>query len=134
MFRKPRKQIADRLPPASEEAERGTLGCIFLSPNECMDECIDKLKPLSFYSLPNRAIYECLVEMYEQKQAIDIITVQQRLKDKQLLEQVGGLAYLSQLPDAVPSAANLSFYVNIVREKYLLRTIIQTCTEAIAKV
>ena len=49
---------------------------------------------------------------------IDVITLQQRLKDKQLLEQVGGIAYLAQLQDAVPSAANLSYYLDIVQEKY----------------
>ena len=47
--------------------------------------------------------------------------MQQRLKDKQLLEEVGGIAYLAALPDAVPSAANLSYYLDIVQEKYLLR-------------
>ena len=71
-----------------------------------------------FYDLRHRTIYELLVEMYDQKEAIDLITVQQRLKDQQQLEAVGGLAYLASLPDAVPSAANLAYYVDIVREKY----------------
>ena len=66
--------------------------------------------------------------------AIDVITLQQRLKDKQLLEQVGGLAYLSPLPDAVPSAANLSYYLEIVKEKYLLRKMIHTCTDVVSRV
>jgi replicative DNA helicase len=72
--------------------------------------------------------------MYDQKQAIDLITVQQWLKNKQQLEGVGGLAYLSTLPDAVPSAANLQYYLDIVLEKYLLRKMVQTCTDIVGRV
>jgi replicative DNA helicase len=72
--------------------------------------------------------------MFDAREAVDVITVQQKLKDKQLLEQVGGIAYLSQLQDAVPSAANLSYYIDIVREKFLLRKMIQTCTQVVGRV
>lgn len=127
----------DRLPPHSPEAEQGVLGCVLLSPNECMGECIEKLKDNgaeSFYDLRHQTIYEMLAEMFNTREAIDVITVQQKLKDKQLLEPVGGIAYLSQLQDAVPSAANLSYYLDIVREKFLLRKMIQTCTEVVGRV
>ena len=72
--------------------------------------------------------------MYDKREAIDVITLQQQLKNKQLLEEVGGIAYLAALPDAVPSAANLSYYLDIVQEKYLLRRMIQTCTEVVGRV
>lgn len=126
----------DRLPPHSTEAEQGVLGCVFLSPHDCLGECVEKFKPgpIVFYDLRHQTIYELLVEMYDRKEAIDVITVQQRLKDKQQLEAVGGIAYLATLPDMVPSAANLSFYVNIVREKYILRKMISTCTDVVARV
>src|SRR5438034_3230991 len=126
----------DRLPPHSVEAEQGVLGCALLSPNECMGECIEKLKAASevFYDLRHRTIYEVMVEMYDKKEAIDPITLQQRLKDRQQLDAVGGLPYLSSLPDAVPSAANLSYYLGIVREKFILRKMIQTCTEVVGRV
>src|SRR5438034_1865307 len=126
----------DRLPPHSVEAEQGVLGCALLSPQECLGECIEKLKSASevFYDLRHRTIYEVMVEMYDQKQAIDLITLQQRLKDRQQLDAVGGLPYLSSLPDAVPSAANLSYYLGIVREKFILRKMIQTCTEVVGRV
>ncbi len=126
----------DRLPPHSMEAEQGVLGCVLLSPNECLGEAIEKFKGSAeaFYDLRHRTIYELLVEMYDRKEAIDPITVQQRLKDRQQLEAVGGLAYLSSLPDAVPSAANLGYYLEIVREKYLLRRMIQTCTGVVSRV
>jgi replicative DNA helicase len=129
----------DRLPPHSLEAEQGVLGCVLLAPNECMGDCIDKLKDdghEAFYDLRHKTIYELLARMFNAspREAIDIITVQQRLKDRQLLDQVGGIAYLSQLQDAVPSAANLSYYLDIVREKRLLRKMIQTCTDVVGRV
>lgn len=127
----------DRLPPHSPEAEQGVLGCALLSPNECIGECVEKLKDEgkeTFYDLRHQTIYEELVEMFNTREPVDLITVQQRLKDKQLLEQVGGLGYLSQLQDAVPSAANLSYYLEIVREKFLLRKMITTCSEVVGRV
>jgi replicative DNA helicase len=126
----------DRLPPHSGEAEQGVLGCVLLSPPECMGICIEKLKRGSevFYDLRHQHIFDLLAEMYDQKEAIDLITLHQRLKDQNQLEAVGGLAYLSTLADCVPSAANLEYYIEIVREKYLLRRMIQTCTSVVGRV
>ena len=127
----------DRLPPHALEAEQGVLGCALLEPNQCIGECIEKLKDdgkSAFYDLRHQTIYETLAEMFNSRTAIDLITVQQNLKDRQLLEQVGGIAYLSQLQDAVPSTANLSYYLEIVREKYLLRKLIATCSGVVGKV
>ncbi|MDB6065267.1 MAG: helicase [Pedosphaera sp.] len=126
----------DRLPPHSPEAEQGVLGCVLLSPNDCVGECVERFKAGAevFYDLRHQTIFETLVEMYDQRQAIDIITVQQQLKNKQRLEEVGGLAYLNSLPDAVPSAANLKYYVDIVLEKFILRKMIHTCTEVVGRV
>ena len=127
----------DRLPPHSVECEQGVLGCALLDPNQCIGECIEKLKDdgrLAFYDLRHQTIYETLAEMFNARKAIDLITVQQHLKDRQLLDQVGGIAYLSQLQDAVPSAANLSYYLDHVREKYVLRKLITTCSGVVGKV
>jgi replicative DNA helicase len=127
---------ADRLPPHSSEAEQGVLGCIFLSPNDCMGECLTKLKGGSevFYDLRHQTIFDVVAEMFDKREGVDIITVQQRLKDRKLLEEVGGIAYLASLPDSVPSAANLGYYLDIVQEKFLLRKMIRVCTEAVGKV
>src|ERR1051326_1274644 len=126
----------ERLPPHSTEAEQGVLGCALLSPNDSLGECIQKLKAGSevFEDRRHRTINETMVEMYDQKQPIDLITIQQRLKDRQQLEGVGGLAYLSSLPDVVPSAANLDYYLGIVRDKHILRRMIATCTEVVGRV
>lgn len=138
-FKKSRRQKAaltdptklDRLPPHSVEAEQGVLGCILLSPDDCLDHCIEKFTdgPDVFYDLRHRTIYEALISMKEQRLGIDTITVQQELKDKDQLHAIGGLAYLAALPDCVPSAANLDYYIPIVREKFVLRRLIGVCTE-----
>jgi replicative DNA helicase len=131
------RPIVDRLPPHALDMEQGVLGCQLLSPNECVGEVIEKLKGVGIeahYDLRHQTIQAELFEMYDNRIPIDVITLQQRLKDKQLLEQIGGVAYLSQLQDSVPSAANLSYYLEIVREKFLLRKMIQTCTEVVGRV
>src|SRR5207244_2171819 len=130
-------QTVDRLPPHSPEAEMGVLGCILIAPNDCMGECLSKLKGGGsevFYDLRHQTIFDVLAEMFDKREAIDIITVYQRLKDRQVVEQVGGLAFLSTLPDKVPSAANLTYYLEIVQEKYLLRKMIRVCTEVVGRV
>lgn len=72
--------------------------------------------------------------MYDERTPIDVITLQQRLKDKGLLEQIGGIVYLSQIQDAVPSAANLTYYLDILCEKHQLRNTLHVCTETIGRI
>lgn len=113
----------ERQTPHSLEAEQATLGCIFLSPNECMGLCIEKLKmgEAVFYDLRHQVIYKLLLDMTDKREAIDIITVQRRLVEQNELAAIGGIPYLATLPDTTPSAANLSFYLNILLEKYVCR-------------
>lgn len=125
--------MSDRLPPHSIEAERGVLGCILLAP-ECLDECQEQITPGAFYDLPHRKIYETLVALRNEAVAIDVLTLQQRLKDSNALSAVGGIEFLSTLPDKVPSAGNLPSYLAIVREKHHLRRLVKTCARAIEKV
>ena len=112
------------------------MGCILLSPNECLGECIEKFKLGKdvFYDLRHQTIFDALAAMYHDGQPIDVITLHQRLKDAGLLEQVGGIAYFSQLQDAVPSAANLSYYMDIVMEKHELRRMVETCTDVVGRI
>ena len=127
----------DRLPPHAPDMEMGVLGCCLISPNECLGECVEKLKDDgkdAFYDLRHQMIYEAMVAMFDKRKPIDLITVHQNLKDRQLLEQIGGIAYLSQLQDSVPSAANLSYYLEAVKEKYLLRKMIQTCSGVVGRI
>ncbi len=149
----------DRLPPHSIEAEQGVLGCMLLDPNTAIGTCVEKFKSrrdtsdtaksnrfdapapnphagasAAFYDLRHQSIYETLVTMYDAKEAIDLITVRQRLKDKGQLDAIGGVAYLTALVDATPSSANLPFYADIVVEKHLLRRMIQTCSSVIGRI
>ncbi|PAW74887.1 MAG: replicative DNA helicase [Pedosphaera sp. Tous-C6FEB] len=148
----------DRLPPHSLEAEQGVLGCMLLDPNAAIGTCIEKFKSrrdsgeppkkrfdepppsphagasAAFYDLRHQSIYETLVTMYDAKEAIDIITVRQQLQDRGQLDAIGGVAYLTALQDATPSAANLPYYADIVVEKHLLRRMIATCTSVIGRI
>ncbi|MEO5802568.1 MAG: replicative DNA helicase [Verrucomicrobiota bacterium] len=127
---------ADRSPPHSIEAEQGTLGAIMLCPNDNMGECIEKFKSGAdvFYDLRHQAIFEVLIEMYDGKQPIDLITLQQRLKDINQLEAIGGFAYLASLPDKAGTAGHLGSYAQILLEKFTLRKIIRTCSDVLGRV
>lgn len=126
----------DRMPPHSPEMEQGILGCMLEAPNDCVSLCIAKLKEGMevFYDLRHQTIYEEIVQMYDKQTPIDVITVQQQLKDRQLLEQIGGIPYLNSLIDNVISTANITYYIDIVYEKYLLRKLISTCSDVVGKV
>ena len=126
----------DRLPPHSIEAEQGVLGCVLLSPREGLGHCIERFRSGAevFYDPRHQTLFQVLVDMYDGQEPIDLVTLGQRLKDKHQLDGLGGYAYLSALMDAVPSAANLEYYVDIVREKHILRKMIQTCTGVVARV
>lgn len=120
-------QKIDRLPPHSTEAEQGVLGCVLLSPNYNLGKCIERFKAVAdmFYDLRHQAIYQAMTDMFEEKKPIDFITLQQTLKDRQQLESVGGMAYLTSLPDNVPSAGMIDYYIEILIEKSLLRTAVR---------
>ena len=136
--RKPADDVlkTDRLPPHSVEAEQGVLGCILLSPMTVIPQCQLVLRggPEEFYDLRHQTIYRNIIAMQEKQQAVDVITLMQRLKDCELLEQVGGITYLNTIQDSVPSAANASYYLDIVSEKHTLRRMIHVCTDAVARV
>lgn len=112
------------------------LSCIFQNPNETMPQCIDRLKggEIEFYDLRHQSIYSTLLIMFDKREEINVITVMQSLKDKQMLEQIGGIGYLMNLQDVAPSAAGVSAFLEILHEKYLLRRVISTCTDVVSKV
>jgi replicative DNA helicase len=126
----------DRLPPHAPEAERGVLGCILLSAKDCLPACIERFKAggEEFYDLRHRTVYQTALELYEDSVPIDLITLCERLSLWQKLLDVGGMKYVSELSDAVPSSANLEYYLGIVEEKFLLRRMVQTCTEAVSRI
>jgi replicative DNA helicase len=118
----------DRLPPHSIEAERGVLGCILLEPGLAIPECA-AIGPDSMYDLRHRAIFTNLMAMHDERIPIDMLTIHERLRASGQLEAAGGLGYIAALPEAVPSAAHVSYYVKLVGEKARLRKIIQVSTQ-----
>lgn len=126
----------DRLPPHDLPSEQGILGCILISPNECMGTVIEQTRGNHemFFDLANREIFAEMRSMYDRLESIDLVTLGSRLKTIGLLDQVGGYAYLSQIQDGVPSAGNLPHYLKIVREKFKLRRVLQACGNASARV
>jgi replicative DNA helicase len=125
----------DRLPPHDIQMEVGVIGCCLLEPNTCLADAIAAgIKPEFFYDLRHQSVFENLLAMYEMRQPIDLITLQSWLKDCDELDQIGGIAYLSQMQDAVPSAANLSYYLEKVQEKFKARKLIRVCSEIVGEV
>lgn len=126
----------DRMPKHTIEGEQGVLGCILLDPKEMIPVAMQKLRANldPFYDMRHGAIYEALLEMYDQQELIDLITFQQRLRDRNQLEALGGMPYISSLMNCVPSAANLEYYIEMVNEKAYERRVVQVCTRTITKV
>lgn len=125
----------DRLPPHSTEAEQGTIGCMLLEPLEAIGAVVEKKVPAdAFYDLRHQELFVLLLDMWDAREAIDLVTVRQKLKDAGKLEAVGGISYLTSLVDTTPSAANLPFYADIVLEKHLCRRMIQTCSNVIGRI
>src|SRR6266436_3899496 len=114
--------------PSSEDGEKGVLCSLLLSPREVADICVLSLNPDAFYIPAHRTIYSLVLEFGDKYKPIDFISLKQALKDRNQLEEIGGPEYLSDLYNFVPTAANAGYYVDIVREKYVLRRLISTCT------
>ena len=113
--------------PYSEDAEKGVLCSLLLSPREVGDLCILRLQPDAFYAPAHKIIYELVIEFSDKSKPIDFITMKQSLKDRGFLEEIGGPEFLNELYTFIPTAANAGYYVDIVREKYLLRRLILAC-------
>lgn len=120
--------MAERNIPQSKEAEKAVLGSAFLSKTAFQKIC-DELSPEHFYSEANAKIFETLQELNDEDKPIDITIVTNKLSEKKILSQVGNVEYLSEIIDSVPSASNVEYYINIVKEKMIGRKIIETATD-----
>lgn len=110
------KQMQVRVPPHSDEAEVSTLGALLLDKNAVV-AVAEFLKPQHFYDDRHVKIYECILELYEERIPVDVLTVSERLKKKKSLKQVGGVTYLAELTNQVPTAAHIEHYGKIVRDQ-----------------
>jgi len=117
--------------PSAPEAEEALLGCILLSPRAVLAEVVGRSgETEDLFSIPgNATIFRTLVELDEKNQPIDLVTLTAWMKDRGTLDQVGGPAVLARLLNLLPTAANAGFYLDIIRQKQMLRRVILTCTE-----
>jgi replicative DNA helicase len=123
----------DRVLPNSFEAEVAVLGAMLLSPQDAGSQARERLNEHHFYHSAHRVIFREISALQDALQAVDQVTLMQRLADKKQLEDVGGVAYLVDLINRVPTTANLEYYIDIVWEKYLLRQLIEAAHGIIAK-
>ena len=121
-----------KLPPQNLEAEQSILGGILLD-NQALNNVLEILNANDFYSDVHRKIFAAILELSEKNEPCDVVTLSNNLKDKKQLDQIGGRVYLASLVDNVPSAANIAYYSKIVKEKAVLRGLIDAATGILNK-
>jgi len=123
---------AHRVPPQNLEAERSVLGGMLLD-NQAIHQVLETLDGDDFYSSGHKRIFQSIIDLTEKNEPADLITLSSLLKDRSQLDAVGGAAYVGSLVDAVPSAANISYYSKIVKEKSILRKLISATTGILSR-
>ena len=120
-------QNLEKVPPHSREAEMSVIGSMLFDEN-ALTLAIEVLKPDYFYETSHSQVFSVLQTLFDRNQPADLVTVSEELRKRGQLEAVGGAAYLTQLTAAVPTAANIQHYAKIVKERALLRMLIQSAT------
>jgi replicative DNA helicase len=121
-----------RLPPQNIEAEKAVLGSILLY-NESLHQVLTEIQAPDFYAERHRLIYSAMLELEQVGNPIDTISLANYLGIENQLEKAGGIAYLSELADHIPSVANILYYVRIVREKAIVRRLIEVGMEIVSE-
>ena len=117
--------MAERIMPQNLEAEANALGCAFLTPY-ALDKVCEELSSDMFYSEANKRIFEAIYSLHQNKIPLDSATVKNEIEKKGSINNIGGIEYLSDVIDSVISAANIDYYIDIVRDKALRRKLIET--------
>lgn len=118
--------------PSSSEAESGLLGSCLID-NSIIGDLVQNITPDHFFSPANKAIYEEAVTLWSEGQKFDLITFTQTLNDKHVLDRVGGVSYVTSLFTSVPNGSNAEYYKEILKDKFILRNIISSCSQAVNK-
>lgn len=124
--------LFDRIPPQNLEAERSTIGSMLLD-KDAIFRAVEILRPEDFYKEAHRMVFQAVVNLANRNEAVDLVTVTEELRQKNQLEGVGGIPYLTSLVNSVPTAANVEYYARIVEEKALLRGLIHTATQIVSQ-
>ena len=122
----------EKMPPQNLEAEMSVLGSMLIEEHAIAD-AIELLDTRSFYNEANRKIFECILKLYSENKAVDIVTLIEELKRTDDLDKIGGSTYVTDLTTIVPTAANIKHYARIVKEKSILRNLISTATNIISE-
>jgi replicative DNA helicase len=123
---------AGRTVPHSIEAEEYLLACCLLDGNDTLSRCLEKkLAPACFYSPANRLVYEKLCELYNKGAPIDLAVLSEELKTSKQLDEIGGYAFLTQISGRIPTTAQAGYFIEKIRELYLLRELIKVATGAV---
>ena len=120
-----------RIPPQNVEAEKSVLGSMLID-EDAIGSAIEILDEIWFYDDANRRIYKAVVDLYQSRKNVDLVTLSNQLKSDGILDQVGGATYLSGIIDLVPTSANVEHYAQIVKEKGVLRRLIKNATSIIS--
>lgn len=124
------QDLTKKIPPQSPDVEKALLGSIMLD-EEGILKVIDFISPSDFYKEAHSKIYQAMVELFEKNEPIDLLTLSERLKEKEELEEIGGASHLSEILNSVPSPFNILNYAKIVREKKVRRDLIKEASEII---
>ena len=122
--------LYEKVPPQNREAEMSVLGAMFFD-EIALAKAIEVLSPDFFYDLRHQNIFNVMTTLFSRNQPVDLITVSEELKKRKQLDDLGGISYLTQLTTIVPTAANIEHYARIVKDKALLRKLIQSGTQIV---
>ncbi len=126
------RKINIRIPPQNIESEKAILGSIMLRP-EALPEIMDILRSEAFYTDKHKTIFEAMMHLYEKREPIDLLTLSSKLKESDDLDRIGGMSYLTEIVNTVPSSSNAEHYATIVSKKHTARKLIEAA-EHIAKI
>ncbi len=113
-----------RIPPQSIEAEQALLGSVMLRP-DAIYEIIDFITPKAFYAERHALVFDTMLELFTKRTPIDLLSLSSRLKEKSVLDQIGGSSYLTELVNVVPSSTNIKHYAEIIQKKSMMRRLIE---------
>ncbi len=124
------EELLNKIPPQNLEAEMSVLGSMLIE-KEAIHKALNLVNEKSFYQDQNQKVFNTIVSLYDKDKAVDLITVSEELNKRKLLKSIGGAGYLTNLINSVTTAANVEHYAKIVREKYILRSLINVATKIV---
>ena len=124
--------ITSRIPPNDRDAEQAVLGAVFLS-QDALIEAMEYVEADDFYQHANQLVFQAMMNLNDEEEPVDVVTVQNELDRQNQIEDIGGVSYLAELANAVPTAANTSYYAKIVKNKSVLRRLINAATSIVSR-